>query len=370
MPSSDPPSNTAPTGLEPHAESRVASPVKRLLGGAIGWGAVVLAMVLVLLVVVQSRRDPSSTVATLQAPALGVASRVGGPVQTVHISDNQFVEAGQILFEIDPAPYKIMVDVAAANYRAIKGDVENARREIEAQVRQAAAAEALVTQARVRLDEATETYERLAPLLDRRYASPEEVDTARRAMEAAAASLLAEEAGASAARFAVADIAPLIARLEEAAALLAEAELALHDCTVRSPVAGRIVGCDLTKGAYVTPGVSVFMMLDTSQWHVTADFPEHILHRIVPGQPATVQLMTAPSRVLRGEVESIGWAVTDLPRLPIAGVPFIRRELDWVRLTQRFPVRIRIDEPDLSQDYLRAGATATVTIHTAARLKN
>jgi multidrug efflux system membrane fusion protein len=308
--------------------------------------------------------DPVSRVATLQAPVIGVASRVGGPIKELMIADNMEVVAGQPLFMIDPEPYALAVEAARANVLALEGDVANARNQIDAQTAQVAASEALLVQARVSQAEASETYARLAPLLEKRFVTPEQVDTARRAAEAASAGVAAAEAGVAAARFAVAEIAPLEARLLEARALLAEAELALRDCTVHAPFDGRLVGVNLAPGFFVQPGLNVVMLVDTSQWHVNADFPESVLKNLTSGQEVTVELMTAPGSRFPGVVESIGYAATDFPEIPIAQIPFIRRELDWVRLTQRFPVRIRLQPADLPPGVLRVGATATVTVHT------
>jgi multidrug efflux system membrane fusion protein len=353
----------APTGLESAMESDAPSSPKRLLGRLFGWGGIVLAAVMVALLLAKTHRDPSSNVATLQAPIVGVASRVGGPVKTLRVSDNMKVAAGQELFQIDPEPYLLAVQVARANVLALEGDLANARRQIEAQKRQVIASEAALQQARTRRAEAAETYERLAPLLEKRYATPEQVDTARRAVESATSGVIAAEAEVEATRLAVAEIAPLEARLAEARATLAEAELALRDCTVRAPFEGIVVGMNLAPGFFVNPGVKALMMVDTSRWHVDADFPENILETLAPGQRASVELMTAPGRRFSGTVESIGFAVTDFPELPLAQIPFIRRELDWVRLTQRFPVRVRLDTKGVAPEVLRVGATAVVTVH-------
>lgn len=344
-------------------EASVPGP-KRFLGKCLGWGSLALALLVVALAVVRSQRDPVSNLATLEAPIVGVASRVGGPIKHLAVSDNQAVSEGDVLFQIDPEPYELAVAGALANLEALRGDLENIRRQINAQIQRATASEAALAQSRTHLAETRETYERIAPLLEKRYASPEEVDTARRAMESAAAGVLAAESESAAAHSDIAEIAPIEARILEAEALLGQAELAVRDCTVRAPFDGRVAGLNLARGAFVTPGVNVLMLVDTGQWHVNADFAEHILEKIVPGQKATVRLMTAPGKTFEGRVESTGWAVTNLPELPIAQIPFIRRELDWVRLTQRFPVRIRFVPGDVPPDVLRSGATASVTVHT------
>ena len=81
------------------------------------------------------------------------------------------------------------------------------------------------------------------------------------------------------------------------------------------------------------------------------------------GDCAEVQITTAPRRTFTGEVESVSWGVSELPKLSITGLPVVKRELDWVQLAQDFPVRIRFTE-SVPPDLLRVGAIATATIFT------
>ena len=106
--------------------------------------------------------------------------------------------------------------------------------------------------------------------------------------------------------------------------------------------------------------------IDTRQWDVVVEFQESELDGIRPGDLARVELMTAPGRTFEGRVESLGWGVTALPQDPFAGLPIVMKELDWVRLAQRFPVKIRLAK-DVPPDLLRVGASATATILSGAR---
>lgn len=99
----------------------------------------------------------------------------------------------------------------------------------------------------------------------------------------------------------------------------------------------------------------------TRGWYVIAHFREAELRHIAPGASAEVYLLSAPGRRFHGQVQGIGWAVEpdgeiDLPR----GVPHIKRELNWVHIAQRFPVRIEIAEPD--PELFRMGASAVAII--------
>jgi len=358
--------NPSPTGLEKPKHPAPGSQRRAGIGKLIGWGAVVLVEVTALALGFWTEHHPRSDSGIISAHVIGIAPRVAGPIRSLPVQDNQLVPAGDILFEIDPEPYKLAADVARANLEAIDGEIGNARRAIESQRLQVRAAAGGLVQAETALAETTETYNRIAPLLAKRYASPEQVDTARRAKESAAAAVEVALAELAAAESAVLDTAALDARQKAAAAALAQAELAVSDCTVRAPFEGRVAGMNLAEGAFARTAMDVMTFIDTRQWYAVAEFRESELRGIRPGDPARVEIMTAPGLVFQGEVESLGWGVTALPQDPFAGLPIIMKELDWVRLAQRFPVTIRLDE-NVPPELLRVGATATTTILPARR---
>lgn len=356
-----PPPDPSPTGLEIPRVAEKTSRRRAAAGRVIGWGAVVLASGLALAVFLWSERHPRSDDGIISARVVGIAPRVSGPIRVLPIRDNQFVREGEVLFQIDPEPYELAARVAAANAEAIGGELKNARRAIEAQRLQIRAAAGGLVKAETALAEATETYNRLAPLLPKRFASPEQVDTARRTKEAAAASVEVATAELAAAEAAVQDTAPLQSRQRAAEAALAEAELAVRDCTVRAPFDGRVAGMNLAAGAFARTAIDVLTFIDVREWFVVAKFRENELAGIRYGDKVQVELMTAPGRTFSGEVESIGWGVTAMPQDPFPGLPIVLRELDWVRLAQNFPVRIRLGN-DIPADLLRVGATATATV--------
>jgi multidrug efflux system membrane fusion protein len=138
--------------------------------------------------------------------------------------------------------------------------------------------------------------------------------------------------------------------------------LHLSYCKVIAPFFGRVINLNISAGAHVTTGVPVFSLLDTSKWYVIANFREAEIRHMAPGSEAIVYLTSAPNQRFRGRVQGIGWAVkpegeTDLP---FGAVPIVKRELNWVRVAQRFPVRIEVEDPD--QDLFRMGASAVAII--------
>jgi membrane fusion protein, multidrug efflux system len=354
------------TGLEQPRRLSPAQVRRARLGKLLGLSFVLLAVVTGLIATLHFLRNPRSEHGRVSANVVGIAPRVSGPIKRLPLIDDQYVGKGEVLFEIDPAPYELALRGARANRDAVIGELSNMEKTIAAQKAQVLSATALLAQAKTVQAQAEEAYQRVEPLLAKKFAAAETVDTARHKRDAAIASVESAQAQAASAQAAVQDIAPLQARLQAAEASLAQAELSVSDCTVRAPFNGRVVGLTISAGAFARVGVNVLTLIDTGSWHVEANFRESELRRIQAGDRADVEIMTEPGRRFTGEVESIGWGVTELPELPLAALPVVRRELDWVILAQDFPVRIRLSG-DFPSDLLRVGVTATATIHTRPR---
>ena len=161
--------------------------------------------------------------------------------------------------------------------------------------------------------------------------------------------------------FQQADIRAAVAQLENV-------ELQLSYATARAPVNGLVTDLDLSPGSYASVGSPMLSLVNTDSWRVVAYFKETQLERIRPGQPASVYLPAYPDARFEGSVQGIGWGVEqqdgDGARGP-SGVPSVTPTVDWVRMAQRFPVRITLagDDPEHP---LRKGMRATVRIDTTA----
>lgn len=133
---------------------------------------------------------------------------------------------------------------------------------------------------------------------------------------------------------------------------------------VKAPFNGKIVGLNYAVGQYAKTSVPLFTMIDTSRWYAVANFRETDIARMKIGAIAKVYVMSHPQQILTGRVESIGWGVTTEDASLDTGLPTIQKTLNWVRLAQRFPVRILIDNPP--DELMRIGATAVVVINCEA----
>lgn len=332
------------------------------LGRFIGLGIIVIAIVLGVVVVRRIVRHPETDDAVVTADIIGVVPQVSGTIVELHVKDNQRVKQGDLLLVVDPRPYELAVQRARADVAALDGEIEVTRRRIEGQEFAVAAARASVQRMEAQLKNATDSLNRLEPLLPKEYVTPEKIDQARTAKITARAGLDEAQRKMDEAEKDVGDLEALRGKRDAALAARGKAELDLDFCYVRAPFDALVVNLHTSIGAFVSPGpVPVFSLVDTRTWYVMADYRENELDRIAPGMEAEVYVLAYPSYRFRGTVQGVGWAVNpeDQPISP--GVPQIKRELYWVHIAQRFPVRIRIENPEPA-DVFRVGASAVAII--------
>jgi multidrug efflux system membrane fusion protein len=154
------------------------------------------------------------------------------------------------------------------------------------------------------------------------------------------------------------------ARIAAAEAAVHAAELDLSYCRVRAPFTGLVVNMNISNGAFARAGVEVFTLVDTRTWYVVANFRETQLRHISAGAPVDLYLQSQPRRHFRGTVVGLGWAVLPENGTSVMGLPLVERSLDWIHLAARFPVRIKVENPD---DSFRVGASAIATVRGTLR---
>src|SRR5262249_18844424 len=126
-----------------------------------------------------------------------------------------------------------------------------------------------------------------------------------------------------------------------------------------APFTGLVVNLDISPGAFARTGVEVFTLVDTGTWYVVANFRETQLRHIAAGAPTDLYLQSQPGRRFPGTVVGLGWAGLPENGTSVMGLPRVEKSIDWVRLAARFPVRIKVHDPD---DSFRIGASAVVTV--------
>lgn len=288
-----------------------------------------------------------SSNAYVNANIVRVAPQITGEVVQLPISNNQMVKAGDLLAVIDPQPYKLALAQAEAQLAQIRE--EGARARVGEQEAVAAIASAQATLAQARRDSA-----RMQELLVKHYVSPDMADKAQTAVITSQSNVAVAQAKREESRFAI-DAA---AQQEKAAqAQVDQAQLDLSRTRITATADGRIASLSLRPGSTVTAHQAAFSLITSDEFWLDANLKETEMRGVQPGQPVEVRVDMYPGKVFKGHVESIsGGAGTAFSLLPPQNATG-----NWVKVTQRVPVRIRVDEIPASTP-LVIGTSAQVKI--------
>ncbi len=250
----------------------------------------------------------------VRANIVGIAPRVSGPIVRVAVIDNQQVKVGDLLFEIDPTDFTAQLNVSS-------GEVLNAE---------------------ANLKQREQDLDRQSNLYKNHVVAQQDFQNAQDNFSAAQAQLVSAKANLELAR------------------------LNLSYTKVFAPVNGYVTNMNTSAGTYVTAGKQLLALVDTSSYWIAAYFKETQLPHIKVGQKADLNLM-GYNRPFQGVVRSVGWGifVQDGSDSDSTGLlPSVSQTVDWVRLPQRFPVRIEpIGVPPVE---LRIGQTVSVSLSRAA----
>lgn len=299
-----------------------------------------------------SAKFRSTENAYVNADVVQVASQLNGPVVAVHVHEGQLVQAGQALFDIDPAPYQ----VALAQARAKLAQAEQGDRQDMTDV---SANDAAVRQAQADLSNAKAAARRAHSLVLQNFLAHQADDDAQARVTVAEAALAQAHAKLAGAKVHVARVGDATPSVLAARAAVAQAELDLQRTHVVAGKEGWIVNLTLVSGTSVVAYMPLFALVARGSFWVDANFKETELPGIQPGQPAEVEIDMLPGQRYQGVVDVInngtGAAFSLLPAQNATG--------NWVKVTQRIPVRIRFTGADAGLPF-RVGASAQVTVQT------
>lgn len=304
---------------------------------------------------------PTTSSGTIEANVVHASSLVGGRVIELPIMPNQYVKKGDLLYKIQPEPYQYALAQAESAYDFAVGQLEQVERDIRAQ--QAHVTETTASQAEIlqKRDYAARLVKRLKPLADKNYISRQEYDQAKTDLAEAEADLLRSQGLKQNAVSSVTTLHRARAKVDQAKADLDLARWNLSQTTVYASVPGYITSLNIKEGEILSVGQPLFTLVDDSRWYAIANIREINLRPITEGECATVYSMINRHQPMRGFVESIGHGVSnDYISAPPSSIPALQRTMDWVHISQRFPVRIRVTDGD--PNLLRMGATSIIQI--------
>jgi len=365
---------------------------QKLIGRWVSIGIVAVAAVLGLVVLHKATHYPRTDDAAVLANYIGIAPQVEGPLVRLPVHDNQFVKKGELLFEIDDRSYQYALERALSEQAALEGQIADETRRIaalksavsvaEANIRSAEAdvvtAEQGVSRAQAEWAYASNNLQRLQPLLAKQFVTVDDIDKAktsevaqREALRQAQSKLILAQSQLQSALAqheqagnAVTTLEPLTSQRGAKEAAVKRARYDLDNCRVYAPFEARVTNLTISEGAYAHVGQQMFVLIDARRWWALANFREGQLGHINPGMRADIYVLSKPDRHFSGFVESIGFGVRPdedvIGRFESSGLPDVQRTLNWVHLASRYPVRVRVENPE--PELFRISESAVVII--------
>ena len=306
------------------------------------------------------RLTPYSSQARVQAFIVPVAAEVAGKVQAVHVRNNDDVQRGQPMFDIDPTPYRIALDRSRADFESVRHSVNASVATVEAARASLQAAQAN----RVKADKDATRQEALYAE-DRGAISVRRLEIAQATRIEARSMEKAADADLRKAQEAAGDSGDNNAQLRSARSAIEKAELDLARTKVVSPGRGQVTDLRVDVGYFAQAGAPAMTLIAIHDLWIDADMTENNLGNIDPGDEVAIVLDVLPGKVLHGRVRSVGSGVSSGQESPPGTLPTVQNSRDWLRQAQRFPVAIDFDTADAeSLRKVRIGGQAEVMVFT------
>ncbi len=322
------------------------------------WTLIILGAIVVLYLysIIADRMTPYTSQATVQAFIVRMAPEVSGRVQEVLVTDNQKVNAGDVLFRLDPQPFEIALKQADAR-------LANVGQIIGANTAAVAAAQERLVEAQAKRKHVLEQSSRTLELVKKGHYAEARKDLVVREIEVAESSVREAESELERARQELGPEGNDNPQFREALAAVEQAKLDLVRTTVVAPSDGVITNLQLADGEFVDVGQAALTLIDTADVWVNANFRENSLENVKPGDPVELVLDTLPGRIFAAKVQSVGWGVSQGSIDPETGLPKIGEPMGLVRNPQRFTVKIEPNRKDYAPGSVRYGSQANVIVY-------
>ena len=294
--------------------------------------------------------------AYVKANIVPISAELNGRVIEVVARDNHPVEAGAVLFRLDPVPYQIAVDAARAQMDVVRIDVQSLRAEYRATLQEAA-------EGRERISFLEKQLERQERLKEKGMTRGDTYDEARHNVQASKRRLdtIREKTNRVIAELSGNPDTPVerLPRYAEARAASDAAMLDMSRALIKAPFAGVVSNMKLQVGEFVEQGAPMFSLIESGPVWIEANYKETQLTHMTAGQPAKVVADAYPDQEWPASVEAIAPATG----AEFAVLPPQNATGNWVKVVQRVPVRIKVEQPP-GNSQLRAGMTVNVAVDT------
>ncbi len=278
-----------------------------------------------------------------------------GYITEIHVRNNQFVKKGSPLFTVFQPPYQLKVAQLENEIRSKEADLKSIRARIKV-------AEADILRYTAELANNKYLSERANYMYGSAAVSQSYAEERLRAKQVSEAQLTAAKHTVEALTHDYASTEAQIAKLGNQLEL---GKIYNGQTVVYALSDGYVTNMSITPGGYYKPGDVLFGFVNSEEWWIQANFKENELFAIKPGQKARVWLWQYPEKEFQGVVEAVGWNA-ERRRSAETGLPVVDKENEWFLLPQRFPVQIKLIDPD-PECHLHMGASAYVWIDIPAR---
>ncbi len=307
------------------------------------------------------RLTPHTTQARVQAFVVPVAAEVAGKVLAVHVRNNDEVQPGQPLFDIDQEQYRIALQRSRSDFESVRSSVNASVATVEAARASLQAAQAN----QVKAEKDAARHEALYAE-DPGAISVRRLEVAQATGVEARSRAKAAEADLRKAQEAAGDAGDANAQLRSARSAVEKAELDLARTKVVAPARGTVTDLRTDVGHFAQAGAPAMTLIANHDLWISADMTENNLGNIDPGDEVAIVLDVLPGKVLKGRVRSVGGGVSSgQQQAPPGTLPTIQNSRDWLRQAQRFPVAIEFDAAEAERlGRVRPGGQAEVMVYT------
>jgi multidrug resistance efflux pump len=288
--------------------------------------------------------------AYVTSDVVSITPEVTGPIEAVHVADNEWVKRGALLFTIDPLPFRLAVEQARAEEARTEAQlpVDQAQLQVLRAQKESADAAARLAAANLRRD---------TPLGQSGWISAQALDQTRTTEAQSAAQQHAAEAALQKANETL-SLDKVAVSSAHAARLLAEWRLSRTK--IVAPVDGYVTHLAVRTGDMVSPSQAAVAIVDGNAWRVVANYKEYYLRHLRPGGLAWIWLDSDPWHLYRARIQGLAHGISRQPGSE-ALVPYVSPTVNWIRLQRRIPVRFALlDSP--GGDQLFMGADARVLV--------
>ncbi|MBB4132836.1 HlyD family secretion protein [Xanthomonas sp. 3075] len=364
-------SATEAHGADAHRNQQEPAKPSPLKNPKVKWTLIVVGVLVAILLVIwlayyliKGRYMQDTNNAYLQADSVAVAPRVSGYVTKVMVGDNQIVDAGQPLLQIDDRTYQANLQQAEAAIAARQADIAAATANVSGQESSLVQARSQVTSAAASLKFAQAEVKRFAPLAASGADTHEHQESLQHELARARAQYDAAQAQAKGAQSQIlasnAQLEQAQAGLKQATADADQARVAVEDTRLTSRIHGRVGDKTVQVGQFLAAGTRTMTIVPQQSLYLVANFKETQVGLMRPGQPAEIKVDALSGVKLHGKVESLSPGTGS----QFALLPPENATGNFTKVVQRIPVRIRVLAGDEARKVLVPGMSVEVTVDT------